>query len=162
MKTGEIRALASRVKDLRQELESVEARLRELSDDGAALAPIETVDSPTVLTTNHAQRRARAERVVPFVAAFGAVIVLGAGIGIGYALRPPLPVVLSAPPVPVAEPTAAPSEPAPSSRATASPAVDEATAAAAPSASISPAPTVSVVPARPVAPARNARLDRGF
>jgi hypothetical protein len=156
----EIRSLASRVKDLRQELESVEARLRELSGDGAPLAPIETVDSPTVLTTNHAQRRARAERIVPFLAAFGAVVVLGTGIGIGYALRPTPPVVVTAPPVP--QRAAIPSEPAPSPPPL-SPVVEEETAAIAPSASVAPPPTTSVVPPRPsVVPARNAKLDRGF
>lgn len=64
MQNDELRAVTTRVKELRQELESVEARLRELAGDGASLEPIEPMDSPTVLTTNHAQRRAQTDRLM--------------------------------------------------------------------------------------------------
>lgn len=174
MKADEIRAITARVKELRQELESVEARLREVSGDGAPLAPIESIDSPTVLTTNHAQRRAQADRMIPFFAALGAVIVLAGGIAIGYALRPapaPLPppaaqAVAVPAPTPSAVPASAPAPPAPAP----SPAESAATSAivappvatlAIPSATVPPAPTVSAAPVRAAtAPLR--KVDHGF
>jgi hypothetical protein len=75
---GEIDALSARAKELKQELESVEGRLRELSGDRP------------LLTRTHAQRtEPRADRTTPIVAAAGAVAVLGLGIAIGWVLRTP-------------------------------------------------------------------------
>jgi hypothetical protein len=153
MRTDELRAVATRVMELRQELESVEARLRELSGDGAPLAPIESMDSPTVLTTNHAQRRADRDRRMPFFAALGGVAVLAGGIGIGYALRaapPPEPPAAPLVAVPVATvvmppPPVVPVEPLP------------------PSATVTAPPAASITPSRPVVvPPRSGNIDRGF
>lgn len=161
MNSDEIRSLAARVRDLRQELESVEARLRELSGDGAPLAPLEPIDSPTVLTTNHAQRRARVDRLVPLVTALGAVMVLGGGIAIGYALRPTPPAAL-----PPATPVALASE-APTATVPAAEPPSASTASAAPGVSAAPpepSAASSVVPARSTVapPPRQAKVDRGF
>jgi hypothetical protein len=178
---NEIRAITERVKELRQELEAVEARLRDLTGDPSALAPIEPMDSPTVLTTNHAQRQARRDVLVPALAAFAAVVVLASGIGIGFALRPspaPAPQVLatSMPSAPAEAPPPAPPPP-PSAPAPTEPpvAVSEPVATTAPTAIASAAPVASAlipvppstlaapIPApTPRGPGRQANVDRGF
>jgi hypothetical protein len=166
-KPEEIRALAARVKDLRQELESVEARLREMSGDETP-DPIEPLDSPTQLTTNHAMRRARAEQRTPWLAAGAAVAVLSAGIGLGYALHPPaeskaivtssVPPVAAPAPVPVPAPAPAPApEPAPATAPEPAPAAVTVTTAATP-APLPPVPTVTPVSTLP----RPSHPDRGF
>ena len=170
MRADEIRAITARVKELRQELESVEARLREVSGDGAPLAPLESIDSPTVLTTNHAQRRAQADRMMPVFAALGAVTVLAGGIAIGYALRPAaapaLPPPTPAQVVTVTSPPAVSTAPAPppSSVESALPPPTEpprVATSASPSATMAPVPTVSAISARPAStPLR--KVDHGF
>jgi hypothetical protein len=177
---NEIRAITHRVKELRQELEAVEARLRELAGDGAGLEPIEPVDSPTVLTTNHAQRQARRAIIVPALAATFAVLTLALGFGVGIALRPtPAAVsVPSTPPPPASAMTAPPLptmptsasvteaiadavpgiEPKPASSGTADPISPNAGAPVAAIPASAPAPM-----APPVAlPARRNNVDRGF
>lgn len=168
MKNDELRAVTTRVMELRQELESVEARLRELSGDGAGLAPIEPMDSPTILTTNHAQRRAQADRLMPIFAAAGAVLVLGGGIALGYALHPApsapqviTPVATNPPAPPPPMPTEAPTPVETPPTASVTPPIAPATAVA--SASVSPPPTASVIPARrAAAPMRTGPIDHGF
>lgn len=176
MSTEEIRSLAERVKELRQQLESVEAHLRELSGD-RALEPLETVDSPTVLTTNHAQRRARYDRLVPWLAALAATVVLGAGIALGHALgaaaptpRPTAPAVVTA----TAPPNTPPSPPPASTASAAQGPVTEAPAATVIAVSAPPTPSASATagviapsamatvaaPMLTNAPRKN--VDRGF
>jgi hypothetical protein len=182
-KSDEIRSLAVRVKELRQELESVEARLRALSGDESP-NPIEPLDSPTVLTTNHAQRKTGIERLVPWLAATAACALLLAGIGLGWVLRSPAESAMTTSPTGPASaatnttsntpastananatPTAAESAPPPTALATA-------TATATPQATpTNPSPTVAPTPpgptpVTPVAtapyPRSRSNPDRGF
>ncbi len=91
--SSEISELAERVSALRQELEIVEARLRGLGSG----VPFETVDVPTVLTTNHAVRQTRRQSILLVTSAAG---VLAIGILLGVLLGRPSTVATAPAPTP--------------------------------------------------------------
>lgn len=164
----ETRALAEKVKELRQALEDVEARIRELSIPPGERA-LEPLDVPTVLTTNHAQREVRRDRLALVAAACAAGGLVAIGIAIGALFRTAAPAastdapttsaVTTAAPPPPAAPTA-PAEPPPAAATPASP--PAATAALAPAPAVSSAAAVVAAPA--AADDRTARRknDYGF
>lgn len=161
----ETRALAERVRELRQGLEEVEARIRELSVPAHERA-LEPIDAPTLLTTNHAQRQVRRERVALILGACAAAGLVALGIGIGALLRSPPGPIPEAPPAPAAVAPGAPAEASPGPADSApGPAAVAASAASAvpapPGASASVAAGSSSATATPAATARR-KNDYGF